>query len=276
MNVKVTKDNVSILNKNELQIHTGEYKINEIFFDLSEEYTNDLILNALFVMNDGSSYQTSILDKKCHIPSQALENKGHVLLGVYAYKTSEDELELRYSPHPDYFNVELGSYSSNAEESQEITPTQFEQYMQALNDGLNQVKDSISELNQATDSANDLVDEINTKLENGDFIGPQGPTGPQGEVGPVGPEGPQGPKGTKVTLDHKDHKVNKALKEFKVFKEKKGIKVILENVDLKVSKVSKVSKGLRENKEFKALRENKAQLVLKVQRETPAKLPKTR
>lgn len=132
MNVKVTKDNVSILNKDELKVHVGEYKVNLINFDFSEEYTKDLVLNALFVMNDGSSFQTSILDNECHIPGQVLESKGHVLLGVYAYKVNEDELELRYSPRPDYFNVELGSYNPDAEESQEITPTQFEQYMQAL------------------------------------------------------------------------------------------------------------------------------------------------
>ena len=53
------------------------------------------------------------------------------------------------------------------------------------------------ELNQATDNANDLVDEINQKLENGEFIGPQGPQGIQGPIGPVGPQGPQGPKGDK-------------------------------------------------------------------------------
>lgn len=199
MNVKVTKDNVSILNKDELKVHVGEYKVNLINFDFSEEYTKDLVLNALFVMNDGSSFQTSILDNECHIPGQVLESKGHVLLGVYAYKVNEDELELRYSPRPDYFNVELGSYNPDAEESQEITPTQFEQYMQALNDGLNQVKNSISELNQATDNANDLVDEINTKLENGDFIGPQGPTGPQGEPGKDGTNGIDGVGITTIT-----------------------------------------------------------------------------
>lgn len=49
-----------------------------------------------------------------------------------------------------------------------------------------------------------VVKDVEQKLENGDFIGPQGPTGPQGEAGPKGdrgpmglqgPVGPQGPKG---------------------------------------------------------------------------------
>lgn len=195
MNIKVTKDNVCILERE--NVHEGEYKINELSFDFSEEYTSDLVINAVFTNELGKAYQVSIIDGKCQIPAEILAETGQILLGVYAYKINEEELELRYSPFPTSFNVISGSYDPTAEESQEITPTQYEQYMQALQDGLNQVQESIKELNQATDNANDLVDEINKKLENGEFIGPQGPQGIQGEVGPVGPVGPQGPKGDK-------------------------------------------------------------------------------
>lgn len=195
MNIKVTKDNVTIINRE--SVHEGEYKINELSFEFSEEYSSDLVINAVFTNELGKAYQVSIIDGKCQIPAEILAEIGQVLLGVYAYKVNEKELELRYSPFPTSFNVISGSYDPTAEESQEITPTQYEQYMQALQDGLNQVQESIKELNQATDNANDLVDEINKKLENGEFIGPQGPQGIQGEVGPVGPVGPQGPKGDK-------------------------------------------------------------------------------
>lgn len=195
MNIKVTKDNVCIIERG--NVHEGEYKINELSFDFSEEYTSDLVINAVFTNELGKAYQVSVIDNKCHIPTEILAETGQILLGVYAYKVNGKELELRYSPFPTSFNVISGSYDSTAEESQEITSTQFEQYMQALQNGLNQVQESIKELNQATDNANDLVDEINQKLANGEFVGPQGPTGPQGEVGPVGPEGPQGPKGDK-------------------------------------------------------------------------------
>ena len=195
MNVQVTKDNVTILSKD--NIHEGEYRINELSFDFSEEYTSDLVINAVFTNELGNAYQVSIIDNKCQMPAEILADTGQILLGVYAYKVNGEELELRYSPFPTSFVVLSGSYDPTAEESQEITPTQYEQYMQALQDGLNQVQASISELNKATDSANDLVDEINQKLENGEFIGPQGPQGIQGPVGPVGPEGPQGPQGEK-------------------------------------------------------------------------------
>ena len=192
MQVQVTKDKVTILDKCTVKVHKGEYNINKITFDLSEEYTDDLAVNAIFSLENGKAYQMSILNNECGIPAEVLASSGIVTLGVYAYKINNDELELRYSPYPTYFTVIGGSYDPSAEESQEITPSQFEQYMQALQAGLNQVSESIKEINQATDSANDLIDEINQKLENGDFIGPQGP---QGKVGPQGPQGEKGEKG---------------------------------------------------------------------------------
>lgn len=197
MQVQVSKDDVSILNTD--LTHVGEYNVDKLTFIFSQEYTDDLVKCAIFTNNAGKSYQTSILNNECFIPAEVLQERGNVIFGVYAYKVIEDKLELRYSPHPTYFDVLLGSYNQDVEESQEITPTQFEQYMQALNDGLNQVKDSISELNQATDNANDLVDEINKKLENGDFIGPQGPIGPQGEPGKDGTNGIDGVGITTIT-----------------------------------------------------------------------------
>lgn len=180
MKVSVTKDKVSIIEKD--IVHAGEYNVNHIEFEFSAEYTVDLVKNAVFSIKD-NVYQTSIINDQCDIPAEILSDFGEVVFGVYAYEVNDDQLDLRYSPFPARFTIISGSYDPTAEESEEITPSQFEQYMQALNDGLNQVKDSISELNQATESANELVDEINEKLENGDFIGPQGPQGPQGVPG---------------------------------------------------------------------------------------------
>ena len=199
MQVQVTKDKVTILDKCTVKVHKGEYNINRITFDLSEEYTDDLVVNAIFSLENGKAYQMSILNNECGIPAEVLALSGIVTLGVYAYKVNNEELELRYSPYPTYFTVIGGSYDPTAEESQEITSSQFEQYMQALQDGLNQVNEAIEEVNQATDNANDLVDEINQKLENGDFIGPQGPIGPPGEQGEIGPSGTPGNDGVGIT-----------------------------------------------------------------------------
>lgn len=218
MNIKVTKDEVLIPPKIS-NIHKGEYNVNDFTFDFSEEYTQDLVINAVFTLPTGKAYQTSVINNKCQIPSEVLASSWHVIFGVYAYKVNDDDLELRYSPYPTSFNVLSGSYDATAEESQEITPSQYEQYMQALQAGLNEAKSSIDDLNKATNNANNLVAEIEQKLENGEFVGPQGPkgdkgdkgekgekgdTGLKGEVGPqgpagpqgeIGPQGPQGPKG---------------------------------------------------------------------------------
>ena len=55
--------------------------------------------------------------------------------------------------------------------------------------------------NTAADSADKVAKTVQKKLDNGDFIGPQGetgatgPQGPQGETGKTGATGPQGPQG---------------------------------------------------------------------------------
>ena len=180
MQALVTKDNVTI--SQEDKVHEGEYNVNHINFSFSKEYTNDLVKNAVFAMGD-KIYQTSIINNQCDIPPEILSDVGEVVIGVYAYKVNDGQLELRYSPFPTRFTIISGSYNPTAEESQEITSSQFEQYMQALNDGLNKVEQSLKEMDSATSSVNNLVDEINQKLENGDFIGPQGPQGVPGDYG---------------------------------------------------------------------------------------------
>ena len=196
MKASVTKDKVSIIEKD--IVHAGEYNINHIEFEFSAEYTADLVKNAVFSIKD-NVYQTSIINDQCDIPAEILSDFGEVVFGVYAYKVNDDQLELRYSPFPARFTIISGSYDPTAEESEEITPSQFEQYMQALNDGLNKVEESIKKMDEATSSATQLVDKIEQKLENGDFIGPEGPQGPQGGPGKDGVNGQDGIGITTIT-----------------------------------------------------------------------------
>ena len=186
MKITVTKDNVKI---EEFDIvHEGEHRVNKCSFSFSEEYTEELVKKAIFT-SQNSSVEVAIINNECDIPGEILKARNIVLLGVYAYKVVDDKLDLRYSPSPDAFKVNSGSYIEGANESEEITPSQFEQYMQAMNDGLNKVEESIKKMDEATSSANDLVDNINQKLENGDFIGPEGSEGPQGVPGTNGKDG---------------------------------------------------------------------------------------
>ena len=55
--------------------------------------------------------------------------------------------------------------------------------------------DEITALTTLVSEANSLIQTVEGKLENGDFVGPPGSQGPQGEPGPPGEAGPQGPVG---------------------------------------------------------------------------------
>lgn len=180
MKITVDKDKVKIEEFD--VVHEGEHRVNKCSFSFSEEYTEELVKKAIFT-SQNSSVEVAIINNECNIPTEILKARNIVLLGVYAYKVVDDKLDLRYSPSPDAFKVNSGSYIEGANESEEITPSQFEQYMQAMNDGLNKVEESIKKMDEATSSANDLVDNINQKLENGDFIGPEGPQGVPGNDG---------------------------------------------------------------------------------------------
>ena len=196
MKITVDKDNVKIEEFD--VVHEGEHRVNKCSFSFSEEYTEELVKKAIFT-SQNSSVEVAIINNECNIPTEILKARNIVLLGVYAYKVVDDKLDLRYSPSPDAFKVNSGSYIEGASESEEITPSQFEQYMQALNDGLNKVEESIKKMDEATSSAMQLVDNINQKLENGDFIGPEGSQGPQGIPGKDGTNGKDGADGVGIT-----------------------------------------------------------------------------
>ena len=196
MKIIVTKDTVKIEEFD--LVHEGEHKVNKCSFSFSAEYTKELVKKAIFT-SQNSSVEVAIINNECDIPTEILRARNIVLLGVYAYKVTEDKLDLRYSPSPDAFKVNDGSYIEGASDSEEITSSQFEQYMQALNDGLNKVEESLKKMDSATSSANDLVDNINQKLENGELIGPQGPQGIPGKNGTDGADGADGVGITTIT-----------------------------------------------------------------------------
>ena len=57
---------------------------------------------------------------------------------------------------------------------------------------------TLADVELAGNAAQAVADEVQRRLDNGDFVGPQGPqgdAGPQGTEGAVGPQGPQGAKG---------------------------------------------------------------------------------
>ena len=142
MRVKVTKDDVIIEERN--KVHEEEVNVNEIVFEFSEEY-NQLTKKAIFQepVSDIKKEQP-IIDNKCIIPNEILKSYDrNIQLRVYGYETelinNESKIKIRYSPAFTTFPVEKGSYISGASGSEEVTPSQFEQYMDAMNRGLNEV-----------------------------------------------------------------------------------------------------------------------------------------
>ena len=206
MKVIVTKNSVC-LEKGYI-INKGEYKVNTLEFEFSEEYTNDLVKKAIFV-NDENAIEQAIINNQCNIPFEVL-NSSKFDLRVYAYEVENDELKLRYSPTYTEVFLREGSYQGNTGSGEEITPTQFEQYEQALNQGLSEVANVDIDAERLEHSSivtiTDRYGQEKTveiydgaKGDKGDR-GDRGEQGPQGEQGVQGIQGPAGPQGEAFTI----------------------------------------------------------------------------
>ena len=183
MNIIVNPHDIKI-DKTDI-VNEGEYHITQLNFEFSKEYTDDLVKKAIFIGNDNKAYEMVIDNNICNIPSEILVKQQSVFLGVYAYKITGSELVLRYSPSPVIFPIIDGSYKADAVPSEEITPSQFEQYQQALQNGLAEVDEKLQEVintsetikengtyaKEQGDYAKETTDELVNKAENGDFDG---------------------------------------------------------------------------------------------------------
>ena len=158
MQVRVTKDNVEIIST-EYQIHKGEYRANGIEYEFDDEYS-ELTCKAIF--NDGTNIiEVPITAGVSIIPYEVLSSGASKCeLRVYGYETEEVEgevkLKLRYSPTYTEFDIRRGSYIPDAGSTEEITPSQFEQYCQALEEGLREVDSRLDEADTVIEQANNL------------------------------------------------------------------------------------------------------------------------
>lgn len=134
IDVNVTKNKVTI--ETGYIVNRGEYKVNPCNFTFTEEY-NGLIKKAIF--DDGTNkIEQAILNNTCNIPNEVLQSKSFKLR-VFAYEVQDETLLLRYSPTYATIATREGSYIESTGQGEVITPTQFEQYEQALHDGLEEV-----------------------------------------------------------------------------------------------------------------------------------------
>lgn len=122
-------------------VNEREIDISKCVFEFHEDITNDYVKEAYFTLNN-QTYKQIIINNECSFPSEVLEKQGTVEIGVVAYLIQNQEEIKRYNPSPAYFNTLQGSLKE-AENSEPITPSEMEQYEQALNDGLNAIGEAI-------------------------------------------------------------------------------------------------------------------------------------
>lgn len=171
--------------KDEL-VNEREIDISKCTFEFAEEITQEYVKEAYFTYN-GETYKQIIIDNECKFPSEVLQQKGMVEIGVVAYLVENEEEIKRYNPSPAYFNTLQGSLK-DAENSEPITPSEMEQFEQQLQEGLNQVanvdidasktgnKTTVSITNRNAETKNVNIYDGDSgitvfKIENGHLIG---------------------------------------------------------------------------------------------------------
>ena len=131
-----------------------ELNVTKCYFEFSEEITNDFVKEAYFTLED-NTYKKVIVNDECDIPSEVLTKVGTVKLGVVAYLVEDEQEIIRYNPTPGYFTSWEGSLQ-DAENSEPITPSEMEQYEQALQEGLAEVDERLTDANTVILEASNL------------------------------------------------------------------------------------------------------------------------
>ena len=184
-------------------VNEKEIDISKCEFEFDEEITNDYVKEAYFTLGD-NTYKQVIVNDQCSIPQEVLIKPATIELGVVAYLV-EDETEIkRYNPTPVYFKTDLGSLKQ-AQNSQPITPSEMEQYEQALQGGLTELDDALDDLQEKVDSGyfdgqdgRDGTDGITPTIGNNGnwYLGDtdtgkpsRGATGETGQTGATGQDG---------------------------------------------------------------------------------------
>ena len=167
MKIRVNPHTVEIVKEQTEPINEREIKVSKCEFEFDEAITSDFVKEAYFTLN-GETYKQIIVNNECDYPSEVLTKKGTLEIGVVAYLVENEQEIKRYNPSPDYFESWVGSLK-DAENSEPITPSEMEQFEQALQDGLNDINDKIDEVDDKLvvvdgklDDIDDAITEANT------------------------------------------------------------------------------------------------------------------
>lgn len=178
-------------------INEKEINITKCEFEFADEITDEYVKEAYFTYK-GQSYKQVITNNQCDIPNEVLQEEGQIEIGVVAYLVENEQEIKRYNPSPAYFEILKGSLK-DAENSEPITPSEMEQYEQALNDGLVQVNRINIDAEKEDGVTTVTITDKNNVTKQVEILdgekGETGERGPQGERGIQGPQGPQGERG---------------------------------------------------------------------------------
>lgn len=164
-------------------------------FTLGENWTEFDIVQAVWAR--GSQLVCTILDSNnsCMVPPEVLTETGVVWVNLVGTNVADDEVENRLTTCK--AKALKVKYNANIceHESEEVTPSQFEQFIAIVEDdvaqvtGMTAIATTLPEGSDATALYSDGV------LTFGIPKGDTGATGPQGEKGDTGSQGPKGDKG---------------------------------------------------------------------------------
>ena len=170
-------------------------------FTLGENWTEFDIVQAVWAR--GSQLVCTILDSNnsCMVPPEVLTETGVVWVNLVGTNVADDEVENRLTTCK--AKALKVKYNANIcdHESEEVTPSQFEQFIAIVEDdvakvtGMTAIATTLPEDSDATALYSNGV--LTFGIPKGDTgaTGPQGPQGIQGETGATGPQGPKGDTG---------------------------------------------------------------------------------
>ena len=174
MNVEVTRDEI-IIKEDSKQTHENEYNITTCYFTF-DEFTNSFENKyAVFTLiSNGISYQQDIINNQCEIPAEVLKHEYETIkLGVFGENIDNTGtspiLEDRFSPSYTTFIINTGSYQEGALSPEIITPSQYDLYSQALQEGLQEVDDKVDEVIDIVDGKIVEIDDAIQRTNNLDI-----------------------------------------------------------------------------------------------------------
>lgn len=168
MKFVLNKDEIEIRDKDDIQSGSIHYYEADVEHD---ESWDDLTIAAILVERQGSCYADegtaiSVVNNKIYIDSKL---DGAYGIGFIGYTIENDVKTYQISTNfmPLFFNKGAGQIETSNEDIP--TPTEWEIYVA-------QLQDITSQINGLADSLEAEVQEVETKLENGDFDGTDGIT----------------------------------------------------------------------------------------------------